>query len=187
MENKNRQEALKTILEPINNYLDEEVKENTPNRFIKAFDEMTRGYAMDIDAIIGKALFDIDSSYSEMIVVDKINFNSLCQHHLLPFVGQCSIGYIPDRKILGLSKFARVVEAFSLRLSLQEKLTLQIADALQENLKAKGVIVYIESTHSCMCLRGVKSKGSVTKTVYTTGCFKEVPEFKNDFFRMIKE
>jgi GTP cyclohydrolase I len=187
MESNKRLEALQTIIEPINQYLDDEVKENTPNRFIKAFDELTKGYSMDVEAIIGKALFDIDSSYSEMIVVDKIDFNSLCQHHLLPFVGKCSIGYIPDKKILGLSKFARVVEAFSLRLSLQEKLTLQIAEALQNSLKAKGVIVYIESTHSCMCLRGVKSKCAITKTVYTTGCFKDVSEYKSDFFRMVKE
>ena len=167
--------------------IDKEVLENTPRRFVKAFDGMTRGYALNVDSIINSALFEVPEEYSELIVVDKINFNALCQHHLLPFSGQASIGYLPNKHILGLSKFARVVEAYSCRLTLQERLTQEIAMSLQKNLQPKGVIVYIESTHSCMCIRGVKSKDAMTKTLFTTGVFKGNSTDKAEYLKMIQK
>lgn len=166
--------------------IDEEVLENTPLRFVKAFDELTKGYSIDIKLVTQSALFDVPKDYDELIIVDRIEFSSLCQHHLLPFTGFCSIGYVPNMKILGLSKFARIVEAFSSRLTLQERLTQEIALSVDEILNPKGVIVYVDSIHSCMCMRGIKSKGSKTKTLFTTGDFRNNSEKKAEFLSMIK-
>lgn len=165
--------------------LDDEVLQNTPNRFIKAFDELTCGYGIDTVDLIKSALFEAPPNYNELIILDKIEYNSLCQHHLLPFNGTCSIGYIPNTQILGLSKFARLVNAYSNRLTLQERLTMEVATSLQSNLNPKGVIVYIEGRHSCMCSRGVKSKNSITKTIYTTGEFIDNESKKKEFLMMI--
>lgn len=164
-----------------------EVFKNTPNRFVKAFDEMTNGYSIDVNKLINSALFDISSNYSEIVLVENINFSSLCEHHLLPFFGKVSIGYIPNKKLLGLSKFARLVEAFSKRLSLQERLCKQIADGLQNNLNAVGVAVYIEALHNCISLRGVKSIDVCTKTTYYTGIFKLDTNKKLEFLNMLKK
>lgn len=166
-----------------NTFLNDEVLENTPKRFVKAFAELTSGYHINIKELILSAVFDSEG-YDDIVLVDDIHFNSLCEHHLLPFNGEVSIAYIPNGKILGLSKFARLVEAYSKRLSLQERLTKEIATALETYLEPKGVVVMITSAHSCMSIRGVKSMGSKTKTVYTTGEFKTNNESLNKFFSL---
>lgn len=166
-----------------NTFLNDEVLENTPKRFVKAFAELTSGYYINIKELILSAVFDSEG-YDDIVLVDDIHFNSLCEHHLLPFNGEVSIAYIPNGKILGLNKFARLVEAYSKRLSLQERLTKEIAMALETYLEPKGVVVMITSAHSCMSIRGVKSLGSKTKTVYTTGEFKSKTESLNRFFSL---
>ena len=182
----NLESNIKNILMSIsdiegNTCLNNEVLENTPKRFIKAFTELTSGYHINVKELILSAVFDSEG-YDDIVLVDDIHFNSLCEHHLLPFNGEVSIGYIPSGKILGLSKFARLVEAYSKRLSLQERLTKEIALALDTYLQPKGVVVMITSSHSCMSIRGVKSLGSKTKTVFTTGEFKSKQESLNKFF-----
>lgn len=163
--------------------LNNEVLENTPKRFSKAFAELTSGYYINIKDLLLSAVFDSEG-YDDIIIVDDIDFNSLCEHHLLPFTGVVSIGYIPNKSILGLSKFARLVEAYSRRLSLQERLTKEICDALDLHLKPRGVIVQIVSEHSCMSIRGVKSKNAKTKTLYSTGEFKTNNNTLNKYFSL---
>ena len=153
-----------------NNSINDEIVEKTPQRFLKAFSELTSGYKVNVKKLIENALFDAED-YDDLIIIDDINFSSLCEHHLLPFNGKVSIAYVPDKKILGLSKFARIVQAYSNRLSLQERLTKQIVDCLNEYLKPKGCIVEINSKHACMCLRGIKSIDSITKTIKSSGLF----------------
>lgn len=166
-----------------NTLLNDEVLENTPKRFVKAFAELTSGYYINIKELILSAVFDSEG-YNDIVLVDDIHFNSLCEHHLLPFNGEVSIAYIPNGKILGLSKFARLVDAYSKRLSLQERLTKEIATALDTYLDPKGVVVMITSAHSCMSIRGAKSLGSKTKTIYTTGEFKNSNDSLNRFFSL---
>jgi GTP cyclohydrolase I len=166
--------------------VNEEVLENTPKRYMKAFEEMTKGYQINIKELIESALFDCEKETDDLVIIDNIAFSSLCEHHLLPFSGKCSIGYIPNHKLLGLSKFARLVEAFSQRLSLQERLTSQIAESLNTYLCPKGVAIYIESTHTCMCARGIKSRQSITKSVYTLGRLREDSNKLREFMMLIK-
>mmetsp|Transcript_35641 Transcript_35641/g.37034 ORF Transcript_35641/g.37034 Transcript_35641/m.37034 type:complete len:216 (-) Transcript_35641:74-721(-) len=172
---KSNEEMMRKVLHCISSkgecLLNNEVLENTPKRFLKAFYELTSGYFTDVKEMITSAIFDAEG-YDDIVIVDDISFNSLCEHHLLPFTGKVTIGYLPDSKILGLSKFARLVEAFSKRLSLQERLTKEIACALDSNLLPKGVVVQIVAEHTCMGIRGVKCPGSKTKTIFTTGVFK---------------
>jgi len=185
----NYQESMREILNEIKDengvcLLNNEVLENTPKRFLKAFMEFTSGYYINDRTLLQSAIF-ASEGYNNIIIVDEIKFDSLCEHHLLPFSGVVNIGYIPDKDILGLSKFARLVEVFSKRLSLQERLTVQIANSIESNLKPLGVVVDIDSVHSCMCVRGVKSKGSSTKTMITLGKFKE-QETLNQYFQLRK-
>lgn len=156
----------------------------TPVRFAEAIVEFTSGYDEHLDDKILKAIFDSEN-YDEIITVKDIVFSSLCEHHILPFFGQVSIGYIPNGKILGLSKFPRLVETLAKKLHLQERLTKEIADAINKYLNPKGVVVIIEASHSCMSLRGVKSFASKTKTMYTLGVFKE-DNHLNNFMSLIK-
>lgn len=188
------EEAEKLVLNLLNtlnrkhgNCINSEVLENTPGRFARAFGELTKGYSINPKEIIESALFDIDKEYNDLIIVDDISFNSTCEHHLFPFSGKVAIGYIPNDKVLGLSKFARIVEAFSQRLSLQERLTTEIAEAIQEYVKPKGVIVYITSDHTCMTNRGVKNVTSNTKSIYTTGEMKNNSILKSEFLQLINK
>jgi len=146
---------------------------DTPKRVEKALAFLTSGYAADVDATLNNALFSVD--YNEMVIVRDIDFYSLCEHHLLPFFGRAHVAYIPDRRILGLSKLPRIVEVFARRLQVQERLSDQIADAIMDILQPHGVGVLIEATHLCMAMRGVEKQNSRTVTSAVRGIFRRAP------------
>ncbi len=155
----------------------------TPLRAAKAMVYATRGYRQDADEIINEAVFTHEGS--RIVIVRDIEFYSLCEHHILPFFGKVSIGYIPDGKTIGLSKLARLVDFYARRLQVQERLTRQICDIVQEKLGAKGVIVSCTADHLCMKMRGVEKQLSATTTVETTGMFTDSSEARKEFFEMI--
>ncbi len=155
----------------------------TPERYVRAFEFLTQGYQKSPEELLNNALFD--APYSEMVMVKNIEFYSLCEHHLLPFFGKCHVGYIPNGKILGLSKIARVVDAFARRLQVQERLTSQISDFLMEHLKPQGVGVVMDAKHFCMMMRGVEKQSASTLTSSLTGSFQN-HETRAEFFNLIK-
>ena len=154
----------------------------TPRRVGKAFQFLTKGYNEDPEAILRAALFEED--YRQMVVVKDIEFYSLCEHHLLPFFGKAHVAYIPNGKITGLSKIARVVDVFARRLQVQERMTMQIKDCIQNTLNPLGVMVVIEAEHLCMQMRGVQKQHSMTMTSDFTGAFTR-PETREEFLRLI--
>jgi GTP cyclohydrolase IA len=155
----------------------------TPQRAATAFQFLTKGYREDIDALINNALFTSDTK--EMVIVKNIELYSLCEHHLLPFIGKCHVGYIPNGKVIGLSKIARVVDAFGRRLQIQEKLTNQIGATIQKYTQALGTAVVIEAQHLCMMMRGVEKQNSVMTTSFIIGEFHEDPATRAEFFTLI--
>ncbi|SRR5579864_1431166 len=157
----------------------------TPTRAAKAFEFLTNGYRQDLDEIVNDAIFTSDAS--EIILVKDIELYSMCEHHLLPFIGRAHVAYIPDGKVIGLSKVARIVDVFARRLQIQEQLTLQIADALMKTLRPTGVGVVIEAKHLCMMMRGVEKQNSVMKTSCLLGSFKEDARTRSEFLALLKE
>jgi GTP cyclohydrolase IA len=155
----------------------------TPQRVAKALQELTAGYQVDVDAIINEALFEVP--YSEMVIVRDIDFYSLCEHHLLPFFGKCHVAYIPDGRVVGLSKIPRIIEAFSRRLQVQERLTSQIAEILLKKIKPLGVAVVMEARHLCMEMRGAQSKNSPTVTSAMVGVFRSDARTREEFLGFI--
>ncbi len=156
----------------------------TPERVAKAMKFLTNGYALNPDEIIESAIFHED--YSEMVIVKDIEVYSMCEHHMLPFFGKAHVAYIPDGKIVGLSKIPRVVDAFSRRLQVQERLTLEIRDAIQRTLAPKGVAVVIECAHMCMQMRGVQKQNSVTTTSAFTGLFMTNDATRREFINLVQ-
>jgi len=157
----------------------------TPDRVAKAYLELTRGYQADVDSIINKAIFKED--YNEMVVVKDIRFYSLCEHHMLPFFGKAHVAYIPKGKIVGLSKIPKIVEILSSRLQVQERLTQQIANLLNEKLEPMGVGVVIEARHLCMEMRGVESMDSPTVTSAMLGSFRKDARTRKEFLSIIQK
>ena len=155
----------------------------TPKRAAKAYKYLTKGYQDDIDDIVNKAIFESDND--EMIIVKDIELYSLCEHHLLPFFGKCHVGYLPDGKILGLSKIARIVDVFARRLQVQENLTKQIAETILHCTGAKGVGVVIEAKHLCMMMRGVEKQNSIMKTSCMLGAFRKEISTRSEFLSLI--
>ncbi len=155
----------------------------TPQRVAKAWQELTSGYGVDVDQLINRALFD--ESYSEMVVVRDISFYSLCEHHLLPFFGVCHVAYIPNGKIIGLSKIPKLVKAFSRRLQVQERLTNEIADILMRKVGPLGVGVVMEARHMCMEMRGAESIDSPTVTSSMLGLFRTDGRTRDEFLALI--
>jgi GTP cyclohydrolase I len=155
----------------------------TPRRVEKSLKFLTSGYLADIDDIVNGALFAVD--YNEMVMVRDIDMYSLCEHHLLPFFGKCHVAYIPDGKVIGLSKIPRIVDMFARRLQVQERLTTEIAETLADKLKPLGVAVVVEATHLCMAMRGVEKQNSVTVTSAMRGAFHKDPRTRAEFLELI--
>ena len=156
----------------------------TPHRVAKSLRELTRGYDVDVDAMINDAMFT--ESYSEMVLVKDITFYSLCEHHLLPFFGKAHVAYIPDRKIIGLSKIPKLVDVFARRLQVQERMTNQIGETLMRKLSPLGVGVVLEARHLCMEMRGAESLHSPTVTSSMLGCFQEDQRTRSEFLRLVR-
>ena len=156
----------------------------TPSRVEMALTFLTSGYAVNIDEVINEALFTVD--YSEMVIVKDIDFYSLCEHHLLPFFGKCHIAYIPASKVIGLSKIPRLVDVFSRRLQIQERLTNQIADTIRDKIAPLGVAVVMEATHLCMSMRGVEKQNSFAVTSAMHGVFRSNARTRMEFLELIK-
>ena len=156
----------------------------TPERVAKAMQFLTKGYEEDVVEIIRSAMFE--EQYSQMVLVKDIELYSVCEHHMLPFIGKCHVAYIPDGRITGLSKIARVVETYARRLQVQERLTVQIRDCIQEALHPLGVAVVIEANHTCMQIRGVEKSNAVTTTSAFSGAFLRSEKTRNEFLNLIK-
>ncbi len=158
--------------------------QRTPERIDKMLRFMTQGYKQDVDQLLNGALFEID--YDEMVIVKDIDFFSLCEHHLLPFYGKCHVGYLPNKRVVGLSKIPRVVDAFSRRLQVQERLTVQIAETLHSKLKAHGVGVVMEARHLCMMMRGVEKQNTLAVTSEMLGVFRTQQQTRDEFLKLIR-
>jgi GTP cyclohydrolase IA len=156
----------------------------TPNRVVRSYEEFFSGYTEDPVELLGRT-FDETGGYDEMVVLRDIEFMSHCEHHIVPIIGKAHIGYLPDQRVLGISKMARLVEAFARRLQIQEKLTAEIANTLDEALKPKGVAVVIEATHQCMTTRGVKKPGVALVTSRMLGSFREDEKTRREFLTII--
>jgi GTP cyclohydrolase I len=157
---------------------------DTPKRAAKAFAFLTKGYKQDLDQLVNDALFPSDAS--EMVLVQDIELYSLCEHHMLPFIGRCHVAYVPQGKVLGLSKFARIVDMFARRLQIQEQLTTQIAQSVMTATGALGVGVIIEAEHMCMMMRGVEKQNSVTKTSAMLGSFRDDARTRDEFLALLR-
>jgi len=175
------QRAIENILWYVGEDADREGLLETPKRVVKAWDEMLAGYKAPEDKDILKVFEDGADGYDEMIVVSDIKVQSFCEHHMIPFFGTAKVAYIPNGKIVGLSKINRIVDKYMRRLQVQERLTVQIANALEEALQPLGVAVMIEASHLCVCYRGIKDTNSLTKTTALRGLFKDDIKARNEF------
>ena len=181
---KQAEEAFKTILTWIGEDPNREGLIETPKRVVKAFKEYFKGYHQDASAELLKTFGDVEG-YDDMVVEKNITLESHCEHHMAPIIGVAHIAYIPNKKVVGLSKLARTVEVFSKRLQTQERLTMQIAKTLMSSLEAKGVAVTIDAAHQCMTMRGIKKERATTVTNYYLGTFKEDLSYQNRYLRYI--
>lgn len=177
------QRSTTKILEAIGENPEREGLLKTPSRVAKAYAEILAGYRMNPEELINNALFSVD--YDEMVIVKGIEFYSMCEHHMLPFYGVAHVAYIPSGKVIGLSKIPRIVEMYSRRLQVQERMTLQIADFIQEVLKPKGVAVVVEGKHLCMMMRGVKKHEASMTTSHMLGVFREQLPTRMEFLNRI--
>ena len=181
---KTMQQAFLEILRAIGEDPGRSGLKETPMRAAKAMKFLTQGYGIDIDEVINEALFPSDTD--EMVIVKNIELYSMCEHHILPFIGKCHVAYIPDGKIIGLSKVARLVDVFARRLQIQENLTNEIANCILEKTQAAGVAVIIEAQHMCMMMRGVQKQNSVMTTSCMLGAFRNSQSTRNEFLSLLK-
>jgi GTP cyclohydrolase I len=183
---KEAEEAFKTILSWMGEDPSREGLLETPKRVVKAYKEYFNGYSEDPNKILDKTFGDVEG-YDDMVVQKNVSVQSHCEHHMAPIIGIAHVAYIPNERVVGLSKLARVVEVFSKRLQTQERLTMQIAKTIMESLDAKGVAVTIDSTHQCMTMRGIKKETATTVTNYFLGQFKEDLSIQNRYLRFISK
>jgi GTP cyclohydrolase I len=178
------QDTIRRLLDQIGEDASREGLRETPRRVEQSLQFLTSGYQASLDAVINDALFTVE--YSEMVIVRDIDFYSLCEHHLLPFFGKCHVAYLPNHRVIGLSKLPRIVDMFARRLQVQERLTSQIADAIREKVDPLGVAVVMEATHLCMAMRGVEKQNSVTTTSAMHGVFREDARTRMEFLELIR-
>ena len=178
-------DAFRKIIELVGEDPDRDGLSDTPLRAAKAMQFLTQGYDQTLDQAVNGALFDSDTN--EMVVVQDIELFSLCEHHLLPFIGKCHVAYIPSKRVLGLSKVARIVDMYAQRFQIQENLTKQIADAIQSVTDAAGVGVIIEAQHMCMMMRGVQKQNSMMKTSVMLGAFRKNVSTRMEFLELLKK
>lgn len=183
MDQEKIKEGVRLILEGVGEDINREGLKDTPDRIARMYMEIFSGLTQDASEHLSK-VFSVDRD--EMVLEKDIVFYSTCEHHLLPFYGKAHVAYIPDGKVVGLSKLARTVEVYAKRPQIQEQMTGQIADAVMEYLAPRGVMVLVEAEHMCMTMRGIKKPGSKTVTIACRGCFEEKEELKNQFFRMLE-
>jgi GTP cyclohydrolase I len=178
------QEAVRAVLLGIGEDPEREGLDRTPERVERALRFLTKGYAEDPKALIGEALFTV--TYDEMVIIKDIDVFSMCEHHLLPFHGKAHVAYLPDGKVVGLSKIPRLVDMFARRLQVQERLTVQIAETIQEVIRPRGVGVVIEAMHFCMMMRGVEKQNSVAVTSCMLGAFRDRQPTREEFLSLIR-
>lgn len=183
MDLKTVSDNVKTILEQIGEDTTREGLSKTPERVAKSYKYLTQGYFKDIDDVLNGAIFE--EKYDEMVIVKDIDFYSLCEHHLLPFYGKVHVAYIPDGKIVGLSKIPRIVDMFARRLQVQERMTTEIAEVLEQKLSPVGVAVVVEGYHMCMMMRGVQKQNSITTTSAMHGVFNADARTRSEFLNLI--
>jgi len=179
------EEAYRNLLEAIGEDPERQGLQRTPVRAARALEFLTQGYRQNLDDIVNDAIFD--SEASEIILVKDIELYSLCEHHLLPFIGRAHVAYIPNGKVIGLSKVARLVDVFARRLQIQENLTTQIAESLMKCLEPGGVAVVVEAKHLCMMMRGVEKQNSIMKTSCLLGSFKDDARTRSEFLSLLKD
>ena len=179
------EDAVRTILSEIGEDPDRQGLLNTPLRVAKMYKAVTAGYHQNAKDILNAACFDVE--YDEMVVVTNIEYYSLCEHHMLPFFGVVHVGYLPNKKVVGLSKIPRIVDMFARRLQVQENMTREIADTIQEVVDPKGVGVVVEGKHMCMMMRGVEKQNSVMTTSSMQGAFRNSEKTRNEFLSLVKQ
>jgi len=177
-------DQIRTILEQIGEDPTRDGLLKTPQRVDRAFRYLTSGYRQDPEQILNGALFNV--AYDEMVIVKDIEVFSLCEHHLLPFFGKCHVAYIPDGKVIGLSKIPRLVDMFARRLQVQERLTMQVAEIINDTIRPKGVAVVVEAQHLCMIMRGVEKQNSVALTSSMFGAFRDNQNTRNEFLNLVR-
>ena len=177
-------ENFASIIAAVGEDLDRDGLRDTPERASKAFKFLTRGYHQDIDEVVNGAIFESDND--EMVLVKGIELYSLCEHHLLPFIGKCHVAYLPQGKVIGLSKIARIVDMYARRLQIQENMTKQIAETIMQVTGARGVGVVLEAKHLCMMMRGVEKQNSMMTTSMMLGAFRDTPATRAEFLHLIR-
>ncbi len=178
------QDLVRQLLHAMGEDPEREGLASTPRRVAQSLEFLTSGYAADLDAIVNDALFTVP--HNEMVIVRDIDFYSLCEHHLLPFFGKCHVAYIPDGKVIGLSKIPRIVDVFARRLQVQERLTSQVANTIRDRVTPLGVAVVMEATHLCMAMRGVEKQNSITTTSAMLGVFQKDARTRHEFLQLIQ-
>ena len=177
--------AVRKMIAEIGEDPDREGIQKTPARVAKSLRFLTSGYQQDIDKILNGALYSV--AYDEMVIVKDIEIFSMCEHHLLPFFGRCHVAYVPNGKVIGLSKIPRIVDVYARRLQVQERLTVQIAETIMEKIKPQGVGVIIEARHLCMIMRGVEKQNSIAVTSHMLGVFRDCDLTRSEFLRLVRE
>jgi GTP cyclohydrolase I len=177
--------AVRKLIAEVGEDPDREGIQRTPARVAKSLRFLTSGYHQDIDKVLNGALYSV--AYDEMVIVKDIEIFSMCEHHLLPFFGRCHVAYVPNGKVIGLSKIPRIVDVFARRLLVQERLTVQVAETIMEKIKPQGVGVIIEARHLCMIMRGVEKQNSIAVTSHMLGVFRECEGTRSEFLRLVKE